>query len=240
MTIAMHKPSGLFYRPKRDDVILGEFQGVYGELPVKPGDVMLDLGAHIGAASRVALDRGARVVAVEADPDSLRLLRRNLAHLNARVIGAAVGPTRGMATLYTRGDRPHLSTTLAPDKGRKAIRVPMVAFGDLLEQYQPTIVKCDIEFSEYALPELRALPEHVRVLALEVHIRYDLVFSDRMQTPDELRGQRAQAAGLISAIEAQGFREVRRKNKLAKGGPKIDDETGLPQLCKSVDAIWAR
>ena len=46
-------------------------------LRVEPGDVVLDLGAHIGVFTRIALDRGAaRVVAVEPDPVSVESLRR--------------------------------------------------------------------------------------------------------------------------------------------------------------------
>lgn len=58
-------------------------------------DVVLDLGANVGLASLYFLSRfpQARIVAVEPDPASAALLRRNLASAaRATVVEAAVGP----------------------------------------------------------------------------------------------------------------------------------------------------
>jgi FkbM family methyltransferase len=143
------------------------------KLPVRKGDVVLDLGAHIGAASKLFLDKGAaRTIAVEANPVNLPILRKNLARRPVTIIPAAVGPKNGRTSFYVRADRGFVGSTLA-DPARKKITVPMVSLADLLKRFRPTVVKCDIEFGEYDLPELRALPSSVRVVALEVHIRYD-------------------------------------------------------------------
>jgi FkbM family methyltransferase len=49
-----------------------------GDTGVRPGDVVLDCGAHIGVFTRKALDKGARlVVAIEPAPENVRCLRRN-------------------------------------------------------------------------------------------------------------------------------------------------------------------
>lgn len=228
--------TGVLYR-REDKVIIDEH--AYDALPVQDGDVLLDLGAHIGTTSRLALDRGAAlVVAVEADPANVTMLRMNLRD-RAVIIPAAVGGTAGRTTFYTRADRPYLGS-IYPDSGRRAVKVPRVSFADLLAQYRPTIVKCDIEFGEYELPELRALPDHVRVLAMEVHIRFVGIF-ERAQGDQRIRDARQRAADLIAAVEAQGFREVRRKDKQARPTEApIRDDTGLPPLTKAVDAIWVR
>lgn len=241
MRLAHDAATGLYYRKDTNDrTIIREALANYEKLPIGAGDVLLDLGAHIGTCSRMALASGASAVALEADPTTIGVLRRNLREPNARAIWAAVGPRAGIVRFYTRADRPQTGTLIANDEGRKSTQVPMLAFRDLLLLYKPTIVKCDIEFGEYDLPELRALPSHVRTLALEVHVRYDLVFAHLEQTPDELRDRRAQAAGLIRAIEAQGFREVTRSTKSARGGSSIEDDTGLGPRVKSIDAIWTR
>ena len=240
MTLALDRPSGLWHRPS-DNLIIEEAKTVYRDLPIKPGDVLLDLGAHIGAVSRMALDRGAaRVIALEPDPSSMRVLRRNLRDRRATALWAAVGARSGRARLYTHPGRPFLSTMLANERGRRIVSVPVIGLAELLKTYRPTVVKCDIEFGEYDLPQLRALPDFVRVLAMEVHIRWDLVFRHREQSPDELLAQRQQAADLIAAIEAQGFAAVRRKDKRGTGSRKATDETGLPASVKSIDAIWTR
>lgn len=243
MRLLVDRRSGLYYRPDcNDKVILDEVRGSYADLPIKRGDVFLDLGAHIGAASRIALDRGAKlVIAVEADPSSVIVLRRNLRGRPARFVwAAATSATTHTVPFYTRPERPHLSSAIGDDAGRRKVMVPAVSLAALLERWNPTVVKCDIEFGEYDLPELRALPPSVRVVALEVHVRYDLVYRSLPQSEDELRAQRIAAADLIAAVEAQGFEQVRRKNKQATSGVAISDDTGLPQRCKSVDAIWAR
>lgn len=235
------RATGLWYRPV-DKVIVDEVKGVYGPMPVEPGDIVLDLGAHIGATSLMALAKGAaHVVAVEADPSNVPLLRRNLHRRPATIMWAAVGPTPGRTTFYVRKDRPYLGSVLQ-DPGREPLSVPMVPLSGLLSTYRPTIVKCDIEFGEYDLPELRSLPAGVRVLAMEVHIRYAGIFATRKQTAKQLTDRRAMAADLIAAIEGQGFREVRRKDKQAKPSepPAEPDETGLPPMTKAVDAVWVR
>ncbi|MCC7173812.1 MAG: FkbM family methyltransferase [Bryobacterales bacterium] len=63
--------------------LLAEHDWVEAENPenmVRPGDVVVDCGAHVGVFTSKALRRGAaRVVAVEPDPTNLECLRRNLA-----------------------------------------------------------------------------------------------------------------------------------------------------------------
>lgn len=224
---------------REDQVIVQEVKSTYGPVPVTPSDVVLDLGANIGASARLFLDKGAaRVIAVEADPTNIAIAKRNLMRRPAVILWAAVGPETGRTTIWIRPGKPYLGSTLS-DSGRMAVKVPQVTLGGLLSQFAPTIVKCDIEFGEYDLPELARLPGRVRCLALELHVRYDLVFATRRQTDDELRAQRCRAADLISAIEAQGFRLLQRKDKLGKTG-EVEDDTGLPPRLKSIDAIWVR
>jgi FkbM family methyltransferase len=55
-------------------------RGIYGsgDSGVRPGDVVLDCGAHVGVYTRKALDSGARlVVAIEPAPENVKCLRYN-------------------------------------------------------------------------------------------------------------------------------------------------------------------
>lgn len=218
---------------RRDSVIVQEVKKTYAKLPIRRGDIVLDLGANIGAAARMMLDKGAgKVIAVEPDPTNFALARKNLARLPHTMVWAAVGAKAGRTTFWLRPDKPYLSARMRDD-GRVPLKVPMVTLGALLAEYHPSVIKCDIEFGEYDLPELLALPDFVRVLSLEVHVRHDLVLKNGTGN------QRADAAALIAAIEGQGFREVWRKDKLATSGA-VKDDTGLDPLVKSVDAIWSR
>lgn len=231
---------GLTYRPE-DKIIVQESERCYGSIPVTSDDIVLDLGAHIGTASRMLLRKGAKhSIAIEADPRNVPLLRKNLHRLPATICWAAVGPVNGRTDFYP-ASKGHLSSLLGDDR-RRSLRVPMIAFGDLLSAYQPTIVKCDIEFGEYELGDLMFLPDHVRVLAMEIHIRYVGIFESRPQTLDDIRIQRRAASELVGAIERQGFTTLRRKDKVAKPDqpPALPDDTWLPPMTKAIDAVWVR
>jgi FkbM family methyltransferase len=232
---------GLRYR-KGDQLIIGEVPGVYGNVPVEPGDTVLDLGAHVGIASRLFLAKGARrVVCVEADPANVPLLRRNLAGKPAVILPAAVGAAAGRTSFYTRSDRGYVGSILA-DPDRRRITVPVVPFSGLLARFKPRVVKSDIEFSEYELPEFRFLPDYVRVVAMEVHIRFIGIFTGRRMDADELRERRETAGDFMAAMEAQGFREHWRKDKQAKvGEPRAaEDRSGLGPMTKCVCVTWVR
>lgn len=229
--------NGILHRPE-DKMIVKEVRATYSDVPVRKGDIVLDIGANIGASARLFLDKGAaKVIGVEPDPVTLTIAKKNLQRRRASLIWAAVGAHTGRTTIWV-SPKPYLTSTIE-DKGRIPVKVPQVTLGGLLGHYHPSVVKVDVEFGEYDMAELTALPDYVRVLAMEVHVRYDQVFEHRKQTDEELGVQRQRAADLIAAIEAQGFREIRRKDKKAKAGP-ITDDTGLHPLTKSVDAIWAR
>lgn len=240
------RATGMWHRPG-DKLILDEVPGVYGNVPVRKGDVVLDLGAHIGAASKLFLDKGAaRTIAVEANPVNLPILRKNLARRPVTIIPAAVGPKNGRTSFYVRADRGFVGSTLA-DPARKKVTVPMVSLADLLKRFRPTVLKCDIEFSEYDLPELLALPESVRIVAMEVHFRFVGIFTDRTMDAEELTTRRKAAADLIAAIDAQGFRQTWRKDKKVTpkqkmGGqvPAEPDDTGLDAMAKCACITWVR
>ena len=82
-------PEGDFWLPQRDDVwslavVLAEQEqemyGHAGSLGVRPGDVVIDGGAHVGLFTRGALAAGAsKVVTFEVTPKALLCLRRNMA-----------------------------------------------------------------------------------------------------------------------------------------------------------------
>jgi FkbM family methyltransferase len=78
---------------------------------VSPGDLVFDVGAHVG--DRVAAFRalGARVVAVEPQPRLARVLR--LLHgrdAGVTVVEAALGPAPGTASLRVNAANPTVST----------------------------------------------------------------------------------------------------------------------------------
>ena len=81
-------PHGTYWISENSDDVLPiliaqQENGIYGfntETSVRPGDIVLDCGAHVGVFVRTALLQGAKlVVAIEPAPDNLECLRRNFA-----------------------------------------------------------------------------------------------------------------------------------------------------------------
>ena len=125
----------------------------YKGLDLGPGDVLLDLGAHIGTSVKYALDRGVdHVIAVEMLPDTISLLRRNFGqHPQVTIVPAAVAGENAPDVLATRLFRNPMGASVSTwnSKARTSSLVPTVPITGLLHGYRPNKVKFDIENSEY-------------------------------------------------------------------------------------------
>jgi FkbM family methyltransferase len=83
---------------------------LYGSL-VRPGDLVFDIGAHVG--DRIASFRrlGARVVAIEPQPGPARALRLLYSgDPNVSLVAAAAGDAEGQITLHVNSANPTVST----------------------------------------------------------------------------------------------------------------------------------
>ncbi|MFG1927039.1 FkbM family methyltransferase [Cryptosporangium sp. NPDC048952] len=147
---------------------------------VRPGDVVFDIGAHVG--DRVASYRrlGARVVALEPQPLCSRALTEIFADdPGVRVVEAACGASAGSVTFYVNTANPTVST-VSKDFVEAAfgangwrgqvwdteISVPTVTLDDLIREYgEPSFVKIDVEGYEHAV--LSGLSRAVPALSFE-------------------------------------------------------------------------
>ncbi|MFI0481486.1 FkbM family methyltransferase [Actinomadura sp. 9N215] len=83
---------------------------LYGEF-LKPGDLAFDVGAHVGGRVRVWRGLGARVVAVEPQPDCLRALRLFYGRDGGvTIVPEAVGARPGQAELALSTATPTVSS----------------------------------------------------------------------------------------------------------------------------------
>jgi FkbM family methyltransferase len=144
----------------------GAMDRLYGDL-VRRGDLVFDIGAHVG--DRVASFRrlGARVVAVEPQPALVKLLklfygRRADVAIEAVAVGRMAGTTGMMINL----DNPTVSTASAgfvraardapgweTQRWTRAVAVPVTTLDALIDKYgTPVFIKIDVEgFEEEAL-----------------------------------------------------------------------------------------
>ena len=121
---------------------------------LKPGELFIDVGANIGSyavlASKVC---GARSIAFEPDPETVKWLRRNIEvnHLQALAVvhDVALGARNGEIA-FTVG----LDTTnhVAAAQDQRVRMVAVRRLDDIADAAHPTLVKLDVEgFEEQVL-----------------------------------------------------------------------------------------
>ncbi len=184
MDLAKDPISGLWYRPHTWDLDSIRRAPEIARA-IEPGDVVLDLGAHIGGTTWAAVEHGAAYVdAVEPHPQGFELLRRNLTGIRARCTrpleleaydyAIGPGPSRIEVILHenARSTIGHTTMVKPWTAKAKAITVERVPLRHMMDQFSYTTVLCDIEGAEYTLPWKEELPASVRVLLIEFHYRF--------------------------------------------------------------------
>jgi FkbM family methyltransferase len=152
---------------------------LYGQF-VRPGDLVFDIGAHVGNRVRAFAALGCRVVALEPQPDFARLLRAFF-HRSTQIVivESAVAEIAGRRSL-SLSERTPTVTTLAsewraarerePDfaavQWNRRIEVETTTLDGLIERFGvPAFVKIDCEGSEPAI--LAGLGQPVAALSFE-------------------------------------------------------------------------
>jgi FkbM family methyltransferase len=147
---------------------------------LQPGDLAFDIGAHVGNRVRVFRRIGARVIAVEPQPDFVALLRKLYGRDSGVVIeasGVAAGPGEGKLHLSTR--TPTVSTfadswmdDVLADRRFQRIRwdtvisVPLVSLDELITRHgEPQFCKIDVEGFESEV--LAGLSQPLAALSFE-------------------------------------------------------------------------
>lgn len=121
---------------------------------IKPGDIVLDVGANVGTDSRAALAAGAaRVVAIEPEPVSLECLRRNLAQeiRDHRVEIVPKGAWNKDDTLTLHVDETNAGASNFFVGNGKSIVVPLTTIDRMVAELnlpKVDLIKMDIEGSE--------------------------------------------------------------------------------------------
>lgn len=178
MTDLHHRPADRYVI---DEVLTRDVAGYRG-LELGPGDVLLDLGAHIGTCVEYALWRGVdHVIAVEMLPETLQLLRRNFGqHPRVTIIPAAVVGDHAEPVAEVRRFRNPMGASISAFNQRaahgKRIIVPTVPIRGLLEGFRPNKIKADIEGAEYDVitPFVDVInASEVTHVAAELHTKND-------------------------------------------------------------------
>ena len=147
---------------------------------IAPGDLVFDIGAHVGNQTRVLAGLGARVVAIEPQPQLARWLRWLFrGEPRVLVVETALGARPGKASLYPSPRTPtvaSLSSDWIASVGRSRsfarvrwgapLEVPVTTLDALIERHGlPRFCKIDVEGFEAEI--LRGLSQPIPLLSLE-------------------------------------------------------------------------
>lgn len=176
-------------------------------IPIRAGDVVVDMGAHIGAfAVRAArLAQGGHVYSYEASSKNFDLLTENcqLNDLrNVYIENSAVSNQRGSMPFYTPSENGILGSLLQ-DTSSFMERVQTTTFSDIIAKHAIThidFLKVDVEGAEFDI--LFANPDETlsktRQIVMEFH---------------EFRGDERNHTDLVNLLNSHGFKLVVEKAK---------------------------
>jgi FkbM family methyltransferase len=151
----------------------------YGQF-LGPGDLGFDIGAHVGSRVRAWRRLGARVIAVEPQPDCVRILRLFFGRdRNVTIVPAAVGAQAGRARLALSTATPTVAS-MSPDwiesvtadrsfarvRWDRSVEVAVATLDDLVAAHgTPAFCKIDVEGFEVDV--LAGLSRPVPALSFE-------------------------------------------------------------------------
>jgi len=169
------------------EAALDAFYGAF----VAPGALVFDVGAHVGDRTACFRRLGARVIALEPQPDCAALLRAEFrADAKVEIVEAAVGARSGHARLHRNDANPTVST-LSQDfiaaarhapgwddqSWTSGVDVPVVTLDELIARHgAPSFIKIDVEGYEHEA--LKGLATPVAQLSFEfTTIQRDIAYA---------------------------------------------------------------
>lgn len=178
-----------------DRFIVDELKG-YEILPLKPNDVVLDVGGCIGSYARWAAGQVSRVVTFEPMPDNFTVLKKNvegLSNVEAHQLAVTADGIEVIDFYVNKGQNKG-AHSMVPFRGRDVIQVRTQDWATLVRKLRPSKIKMDCEGAEYSL-----LAGQIRTYVRGIVIEYHLT----------KKGQREAAVALHESLLAQKFKAIR-------------------------------
>jgi len=148
---------------------------VFKYITSQHGEIMIDIGANVGAYSILSRHNFQKIIAVEPGKESLDILQQNISLNNINnitVIPKAVTNKKGFVKLYKASALVNYSTE---NKSESYLEVPTTTLDELLQPFSIIdLVKIDVEGAE--LEVIRSgleLMDRVKNLIIEVRQKYE-------------------------------------------------------------------
>jgi FkbM family methyltransferase len=146
---------------------------------VRPGDVVVDIGGHIGTFTLYAkaVCRASRVLVFEPFPDNFAMLTRNVEENRLQTVtcvNEAVGGTRGRLPLHVNPTESGSHSLTNEGEDGRVIEVQCCTLADVFERFgleQIDYLKMDCEGAEYDILDASdgSLLNRVRRISMEYH-----------------------------------------------------------------------
>ena len=152
-----------------------EGNGTYRKLKIEEDDVILDIGANIGAFTIWAVQKGGKVIGFEPCEENYTL---SLMNTDNNIIDydryelhnlAVIGNDDKTRKFYINKMKNKGAHSLVGKRGREEIDVSCINFNKILESYNPKIIKMDIEGGEYEIIKNCNDYKNVEQFILEFH-----------------------------------------------------------------------
>jgi len=178
-----------------DEYVFKEIRPSYNMLDIQEGDIVLDIGANIGAFSLYAEQQGAsEIYSYEPDSDNFSILEKNSPY-STNTHCAVVGDDSDYVMLYVNSKKNKGLHMTREVKGRDAVKVLALNFNDIINDRKPNKIKIDVEGAEYGFMPY-VFPDYVEKLVMEIHFQYDSTW-------------RAKGKELNQSMLDQGFKPMR-------------------------------
>jgi FkbM family methyltransferase len=182
---------------------------------LKSGSTFLDIGANIGLLSAIASKRvgpEGKVIAVEANPKTVDILRHNLALndcTNTDIYPFALGAENGTALLYENWEVNRGGASLLSQGDAEGIEVPVRRLDELLTDEVIDVLKIDVEGFELEVLKggIELLKNQLPVLIIEVSEQRE---NEKGVSPQEIYAF-VQTLGNYQFFKQKGTKERRSK-----------------------------